>query len=660
MLLTVVGKSVNGRTVTLTATAANKNFPAVNMVQNIDSLLPGTLVEFTLSQVMNGGLAGQVSGLINGTLDLFHSVGYDVKSLTDKYKENQKIKARVIAYLPSADEKKLRLSILPHVLSLSTASFTSSSEKSAVATITAVSPNEALPFGHIIPAAKIQFVEPGIGIFIETGVDGVLAFVHISRLSDSHIDEISPLFGEYKTSTVHQARITGYAHADGIFLASLQPSVLTQRYLQFEDVKIGDVVEDAEVIKLIDSGGILVQISDGIVGHVNELNLSDVKISQPERRFRPGMKVKCRIMSVSPETHRIRLTLKKSIVGAEAEIPSRYEGIKRGQKFVGTIINLVSKGAIIEFFGTVSAFLPLTEMTNAKITDPKEKFSLGQTVSVRVVSVNAEHRKLRVSCKDPKKSPKEKKEDTEKRRKEREETKKKQKSEGQDFSMEDATASAAQDDDAETENNDEAGSDDDRLVINSESSDEEDDEDDDGDDDDEKEEEKTIEPLKVRGFDWNASSLDADLSASENDSDLDSSDDEDVIDLKIKRQRKRKNQIQVDITGELSTKEPESVADFERMLVGNPNSSALWIRYMAFQIQLGEIEKAREIARRALKTINFRDEKEKLNIWVALLNLENSFGTADTLEATYKESCIYMDPEVMSVKMKIIQKQRGG
>lgn len=43
--------------------------------------------------------------------------------------------------------------------------------------------------------------------------------------------------------------------------------------------------------------------------------------------------------------------------------------------------------------------------------------------------------------------------------------------------------------------------------------------------------------------------------------------------------------------------------------------------------QATEIEKARAIARRALSTISFREEQEKLNVWCALLNLENLYGT---------------------------------
>lgn len=55
-----------------------------------------------------------------------------------------------------------------------------------------------------------------------------------------------------------------------------------------------------------------------------------------------------------------------------------------------------------------------------------------------------------------------------------------------------------------------------------------------------------------------------------------------------------------------SGSQPESSEDFERLAMGEPNSSMVWIQYMAFLISLGEIEKARSIAERGLATINYR------------------------------------------------------
>lgn len=53
-------------------------------------------------------------------------------------------------------------------------------------------------------------------------------------------------------------------------------------------------------------------------------------------------------------------------------------------------------------------------------------------------------------------------------------------------------------------------------------------------------------------------------------------------------------------------RELESAEDFDRLVLGSPNSSIVWIQYMAFHLHAAEIEKATAVGRRALKTISFR------------------------------------------------------
>ncbi len=54
------------------------------------------------------------------------------------------------------------------------------------------------------------------------------------------------------------------------------------------------------------------------------------------------------------------------------------------------------------------------------------------------------------------------------------------------------------------------------------------------------------------------------------------------------------------------SKEPEGPDDFDRLVLASPNDSALWVKYMSFFLHTTEVDKARSIAQRALKTIGFR------------------------------------------------------
>ncbi|CAI7925493.1 unnamed protein product [Closterium sp. NIES-54] len=98
---------------------------------------------------------------------------------------------------------------------------------------------------------------------------------------------------------------------------------------------------------------------------------------------------------------------------------------------------------------------------------------------------------------------------------------------------------------------------------------------------------------------------------------------------------------------------PETEAEFEQLLLASPNSSFLWIKFMAFLLSLSEIDKARAVAERALKSISYREEGEKLNIWVAYLNLENMHGNPpkEAVLALFQRGLAYTDPKKLHVAL---------
>jgi tetratricopeptide (TPR) repeat protein len=85
-------------------------------------------------------------------------------------------------------------------------------------------------------------------------------------------------------------------------------------------------------------------------------------------------------------------------------------------------------------------------------------------------------------------------------------------------------------------------------------------------------------------------------------------------------------------------REPQTPDDFERLLVSNPNNSLVWIKFIVFYLQSADLDKARQIAQKALKTINYRLEDEKLNVWVAYMNFENMYGNNESLHEVFQKA----------------------
>ncbi|OXU24575.1 hypothetical protein TSAR_003263 [Trichomalopsis sarcophagae] len=104
---------------------------------------------------------------------------------------------------------------------------------------------------------------------------------------------------------------------------------------------------------------------------------------------------------------------------------------------------------------------------------------------------------------------------------------------------------------------------------------------------------------------------------------------------------------------------PQTVDQFDRLVLSSPDSSLVWMQYMAYHLQATEIEKARAVARRALKTINFREEDERLNVWQAWLNLESRFGTAESLNEVFQEAVKTNDAQKVYTHMLTVHGDAG-
>ncbi|RCK54856.1 rRNA biogenesis protein RRP5 [Candida viswanathii] len=397
------------------------------------------------------------------------------------------------------------------------------------------------------------------------------------------------------------------------------------------DLDRGQVIKG--FIKNIANNGVYVSLGRAIHALVRISDLSDSYLKDWKKFFKPNQMVVGKIVNCKEEG-RILMTLKESEVNGELKLMKGFDDLSVGDIFEGTVTSTTDFGVFVKLDGTVniSGLCHHTEIAENDVDNVKLLFGDGDRVKVKILRIDPEKKQLSLGMKASYfASEEEQGEESE---------------EEEDVEMQDAEAEE-EDKESESDDDEEEGDDDDDVMnVDQEESE--------GEESDEEEEETKEQGfstgLSTNGFDWTASILD------QAEDEEDSSDDEDDNDFTSKSKKKSKNKkksqgIVEDKTGDLNTRAPQSVSDFERLLIGNPNSSILWMNYMSFQLQLSEVEKAREIGQRALKTINYREEQEKLNIWIALLNLENTFGTDETLEDVFKKAVQYMDAFVIHQKL---------
>ena len=136
------------------------------------------------------------------------------------------------------------------------------------------------------------------------------------------------------------------------------------------------------------------------------------------------------------------------------------------------------------------------------------------------------------------------------------------------------------------------------------------------------------------GFDWGASTSKPTKSSkfaansSDDDESSNSSEDESDDDADIgvknshkarkkaaakKREEEETSRREAALADGTADESPENSADFERLVASSPNSSEVWIKYMAFHLSLADIDSARNVANRAFERIEFREEGEKVS-----------------------------------------------
>lgn len=396
-LCMVTGSNASGNVFKLSAnlrsTGSITKSHYLSTAPTINSFLPGTAAEILLMDVTSSGMVGKIMGMLDATVDLVQSGGNLTKEdLTKKYKNGSKVKGRLVCTFPASEPFKVGFSLLDHTVKFASDDHGPGSSEDAPA------------ISAIVPEATVVNVDPGLGVYAKIGSTKHTGFIHVSRLSDGQVESISPDTGAFRIDSTHEARIVGYNALDNLYLLSCERKVIDQPFLRLEDVTVGAVVKGKVEKVLIGPNGIdglIVSLADGITGLVPSMHLADTTLQFPEKKFREGMTISARILSVNLEKRQIRLTLKKSLLNNESAIWKDYNDITPGAQSPGTIVNLQPHGAVVQFYGSVRGFLPVSEMSEAYIKDPSQHFRQGQVLSVHALSVDVSLGRLAVSCKDP-------------------------------------------------------------------------------------------------------------------------------------------------------------------------------------------------------------------------------------------------------------------
>jgi small subunit ribosomal protein S1 len=156
--------------------------------------------------------------------------------------------------------------------------------------------------------------------------------------------------------------------------------------LQRGDVRHGRVSGLADFGAFVDLGG-----ADGLV-HLSELSWQPV--SHPSDILKVGDEVDVYVVDVDREKKRIALSLKRMQREPWDTVESTYQV---GQLVPVTITKLTTFGAFARLPDGIEGLIHISELSNERIAHPKNVVGVGEAVTVRIVRIEPERRRLGLS-----------------------------------------------------------------------------------------------------------------------------------------------------------------------------------------------------------------------------------------------------------------------
>jgi small subunit ribosomal protein S1 len=162
------------------------------------------------------------------------------------------------------------------------------------------------------------------------------------------------------------------------------------------EIEVGSIVEG--IVSSVKEFGAFVDLggADGMI-HLSELSYQRVK--HPNEVLKEGQKVKVKIISLERDNGRIALSLKALQPDPWSQVAKRY---KPGQLIEAEIIKLHPKhGAFarLKEDEAIEGLIPLSELSDKQIASPREVLKEGQMVTLRVLRVEPEQRRIALSLK---------------------------------------------------------------------------------------------------------------------------------------------------------------------------------------------------------------------------------------------------------------------
>jgi small subunit ribosomal protein S1 len=144
--------------------------------------------------------------------------------------------------------------------------------------------------------------------------------------------------------------------------------------------------------------GAFVELEPGVDGllHISDMSWTR-NLGHPSEVLKKGQAIETQILNVDKENKRISLGLKQIQPDPWESVTQRYP---MGSRVTGKVVRLTDFGAFVELEPGVDGLLHISQMSNRPIGSPAEIVNVGDELTLMVIRVDPNERRIGLSLKE--------------------------------------------------------------------------------------------------------------------------------------------------------------------------------------------------------------------------------------------------------------------
>jgi small subunit ribosomal protein S1 len=252
---------------------------------------------------------------------------------------------------------------------------------------------DSLEHGQEIEGTIRSIVD--FGLFVDIG--GFEGLVHRSEIAWKDLPVPPP---EYKVGDAVTVKVIDFDKEKGkvsLSIKRLRPNPwegINERY------PVGAQV-DGKVVSVTDFGA-FVELEQDVEGLVHVSELSWGHPDNPKDVVTEGDEVRVVILGCDEDAHRISLSLRRTQRDPWEDVESKYP---RGQVVAGTVTKITDFGAFVKLEDGVEGLVHVSELDWGHVNHPRDVLKEDDDVEVKVLSADADERRISLSIRELKDNP---------------------------------------------------------------------------------------------------------------------------------------------------------------------------------------------------------------------------------------------------------------